>query len=131
MPAQTMRAIAEHEYFKTAAPVVTAVLVGSVGYLFTTLIALEKEVHLLTEGHIPAIEQELKATEDELSKLKEKMTEIRIDHSGIKQHIPRIINCLGNKVLAQHHTRGTKSNINIINQKPFCRCFNCILKGIF
>jgi len=88
MPAQTMRAIAEHEYFKTAAPVVTAVLVGSVGYLFTTLIALEKEVHLLTEGHIPAIEQELKATEDELSKLKEKMTEIRIDHSGIKQHIP-------------------------------------------
>jgi len=30
-------------------------------------------------------------------------------------YIPRIINCLGNKVLAQHHIRGTKSNINIIN----------------
>ena len=42
----------------------------------------------MTEGHIPAIEEELKAPEDDLSKLKEKLTQIRIDHSGIKQHIP-------------------------------------------
>ena len=94
MPVQTMQTIAEHQFFKAAMPVVGAALVGSVTWLFVTVMNLEKEVHLVTEGNIPAIELKLleltDLTEDieaDLEDLRNKLTDVRIDHSGMKQQL--------------------------------------------
>jgi len=94
MPVQTMQSIAEHQFFKAAMPVVGAALVGTVTWLFVTVMTLEKEVHLVTEGNIPAIELKLNElsdlTEDidsDVEELTEKLTDVRIDHSGMKQQL--------------------------------------------
>ena len=50
MPVETMQQIAEHQLFKAATPVVAAALIGSVTWLFVTVMGAEKEIHLLTEG---------------------------------------------------------------------------------
>ena len=92
MPVQTMQSIAEHQLFKAAMPIVAAALIGSVTWLFVTVMAAEKEIHLLKEGKIPAIELKLielmDLTEDiegDVKDLQTKLTDVRIDHSGMKQ----------------------------------------------
>ena len=89
-----MQTIVEHQLFKAAMPIVAAALIGSVTWLFVTVMNLEKEVHLVTEGNIPAIELKLleltDLTEDiesDLEDLQTKLTDVRIDHSGMKQQL--------------------------------------------
>ena len=94
MPVQSMQAIAEHELFKAATPLVAAALIGSVTWLFVTVMNVEKEVHLLQEGNIPVIETKLdelvdltKDIQKHLKDVEGKLTDVRIDHSGIKQQL--------------------------------------------
>ena len=96
MPVQTMQAVAEHQFFKAATPIIAAALIGSVTWLFVTVMDLEKEVHLLTEGKIPTLELKVleltDLTEDlegDLADYREKLTDVRIDHSGMKQQLHR------------------------------------------
>jgi hypothetical protein len=94
MPVETMQQIAEHQLFKAATPVVAAALIGSVTWLFVTVMGAEKEIHLLTEGKIPAIEQRvigLEALTNDLEQdieiIDQHITNVRIDYSGMKQQL--------------------------------------------
>ena len=94
MPVETMQSIAEHQLFKAATPIVAAALIGSVTWLFVTVMGAEKEIHLMKEGKIPAIEQRVtgleELTEDleaDLESVEQKITDVRIDHSGMKQQL--------------------------------------------
>ena len=49
MPVQTMQAIAEHSLFKAALPVVTAALIGSITWLFVTVLEMDKTLHRIEE----------------------------------------------------------------------------------
>ena len=96
MPVQTMQAVAEHQLFKAATPVVAAALIGSVTWLFVTVMNVEKELHLIKEGKIPAIEMGLTEMEDltedlehDIETMEQKLTDVRIDHSGMKEQIKR------------------------------------------
>ena len=94
MPVETMQQIAEHQLFKAATPIVAAALIGSVTWLFVTVMGAEKEIHLLNEGTIPAIEQRVigleALTEDlehDIETIEQHLTNVRIDHSGMKQQL--------------------------------------------
>ena len=92
MPVETMQQIAEHQLFKAATPIVAAALIGSVTWLFVTVMGAEKEIHLLTEGKIPAIEQRViglevltKDLEHDIETIEQHTTNVRFDYSGMKQ----------------------------------------------
>ena len=53
MPVQTMQAIAEHSLFKAALPLVTVALVGSISWIFVTVMDLDKVQHRIAELSSP------------------------------------------------------------------------------
>ena len=85
-----LQAIAEHQLFKTAIPIITAVLIGSVSYLFSTVLELEKEVYLLKAGKLPTIEQGVKRNEEGSEELETQVMEIRIFKDNVNSNIPRL-----------------------------------------
>jgi len=86
MPVQSMQAVAEHQLFKAATPLIATALIGSVTWLFVTVIELDKKIHVL-EDQVVGIEKDLLTGYSKIEKLRDKLTDIRIEHSGIKSKI--------------------------------------------
>ena len=91
MPVQTMQSVAEHQLFKAATPLVAAALIGCITWLFMTVMSVEKELHLLQQGKIPTLELKVleltdlaEDIEGDLEDLRNKLTDVRIDHRGMK-----------------------------------------------
>ena len=59
MPVQTMQAIAEHSLFKAALPLVTVALVGSISWIFVTVMELDKVQHRIEDSEIPQINKDI------------------------------------------------------------------------
>ena len=78
MPVQTMQAIAEHSLFKAALPVVTAALIGSITWLFVTVLEMDKTLHRIEESEIPQINKDIADGYNKLDELEKQMTELRI-----------------------------------------------------
>ena len=86
MPVQSMQAVAEHQLFKAATPLVAAALIGSVTWLFVTVIDLDKKIHVL-EDQMSGAQQDILSGYIKLEKLKDTLTEVRIDQSGMKSKL--------------------------------------------
>ena len=78
MPVQTMQAIAEHSLFKAALPVVTAALIGSITWLFVTVLEMDKVLHRVEESEIPQINKDIADGYNKLDELEKQMTDMRI-----------------------------------------------------
>ena len=78
MPVQTMQAIAEHSLFKAALPIVTAALIGSITWLFVTVLDLDKTLHKVEESEIPQINADIANGYKKIEELEKTMTELRI-----------------------------------------------------
>ena len=78
MPVQTMQAIAEHSLFKAALPIVTAALIGSITWLFVTVLEMDKTLHRIEESEIPQINQDIADGYNKLDELEKQMTDMRI-----------------------------------------------------
>ncbi len=59
MPIQTMQNIAEHSMFKAALPIVCAALIGSITWIFVTVMDLDKVLHRVEESEIPQINADI------------------------------------------------------------------------
>ena len=78
MPVQTMQAIAEHSLFKAALPLVTVALVGSISWIFVTVMALDKVQHRIEDSEIPQINKDIADGYNKLDELEKQMTDLRI-----------------------------------------------------
>ena len=78
MPVQTMQAIAEHSLFKAALPLVTAALIGSITWLFVTVLEMDKVLHRVEESEIPQINKDIADGYNKLDELEKQMTDMRI-----------------------------------------------------
>ena len=78
MPVQTMQAIAEHSLFKAALPIVTAALIGSITWLFVTVLEMDKVLHRVETSEIPQINQDLANGYKKIEELEKQMTDMRI-----------------------------------------------------
>ena len=78
MPVQTMQAIAEHSLFKAALPLVTVALVGSISWIFVTVMELDKVQHRIEDSEIPQINKDIADGYKKLDELEKQMTEMRI-----------------------------------------------------
>ena len=78
-----MQAIAEHSLFKAALPLVTVALVGSISWIFVTVMELDKVQHRIEDSEIPQINKDIADGYKKLDDLEKQMTEMRIRFAEI------------------------------------------------
>ena len=83
MPVQTMQAIAEHSLFKAALPLVTVALVGSISWIFVTVMELDKVQHRIEDSEIPQINKDIADGYKKLDDLEKQMVNMRIQFAEL------------------------------------------------
>ena len=78
-----MQSVAEHSLFKAALPLVCAALVGSITWLFVTVLDLDKEIYRMQNSDIPQINKDLADGYKKLDELQKQMTDMRIKFAEI------------------------------------------------
>mgnify|MGYP000164997375 CR=1 FL=1 len=78
MPVQSMQAVAEHQLFKAALPIIAAALIGSVTWLFVTVLEMDKVLHRVETSEIPQINKDIADGYKKLDELEKQMTDMRI-----------------------------------------------------
>jgi len=73
-----MQAIAEHSLFKAALPLVTVALVGSISWIFVTVMSLDKVQHRIEDSEIPQINKDIADGYKKLDDLEKELTDLRI-----------------------------------------------------
>ena len=78
MPVQSMQQIAEHSLFKAALPLICAILIGSITWIFVTVMDLDKVLHKIEESEMPQIKADITKANQKLDELEKQMTDMRI-----------------------------------------------------
>ena len=78
MPIQSMQRVAEHSLFKAALPLVCAALIGSITWIFVTVMDIDKVLHRVEESEIPQINKDLVLGYKKIEELEKQMTDMRI-----------------------------------------------------
>ena len=78
MPMQTMQSIAEHSLFKAALPLICAALIGSITWIFVTVMDLDKVLHRVETSEIPQINADIAKGYEKIDELEKQMTDMRI-----------------------------------------------------
>ena len=78
MPVQSMQQIAEHSLFKAALPLICAALIGSITWIFVTVMDLDKVLHRVEDSEIPQINKDIADGYKKLDELEKQMTDMRI-----------------------------------------------------
>ena len=97
MPIQSMQRVAEHSLFKAALPLICAALIGSITWLFVTVLDLDKVLHRVEESEIPQINKDLVVGYKKIEELEKQMTDMRIrfaelaspGHPGRQPYYPK------------------------------------------
>ena len=83
MPVQTMQSIAEHSLFKAALPIICAALIGSITWIFVTVMDLDKVLHRVEESEIPQINADLANGYKKIEELEKQITDLRIKYAEL------------------------------------------------
>ena len=78
MPVQSMQQIAEHSLFKAALPLICAALIGSITWMFVTVMDIDKELYRIGNSELPQIRQTLETHTKKLEELEKLITSLRI-----------------------------------------------------
>ena len=78
MPVQSMQQIAEHSLFKAALPLICAALIGSITWIFVTVMDLDKVLHRVEESEIPQINANITTVVEKIADLERLITGLRI-----------------------------------------------------
>ena len=83
MPVQTMQSIAEHSLFKAALPIICAALIGSITWIFVTVMDLDKTLHRVEQSEIPQINKDIADGYNKLDELEKQITDLRIRYAEL------------------------------------------------
>ena len=83
MPVQTMQNIAEHSLFKAALPIICAILIGSITWIFVTVMDLDKTLHRVEQSEIPQINADIAEGYKKIEELEKLMTDMRIKYAEL------------------------------------------------
>ena len=78
-----MQQVAEHSLFKAALPLVCAALVGSISWIFVSVMDLDKLVHKIEDSEIPQINKDLADGYKKLDELEKQMVNMRIQFAEL------------------------------------------------
>ena len=88
MPIQSMQSIAEHSLFKAALPLVCAALIGSITWIFVTVMDMDKVLYRVEESEIPQINADIANGYKKIEELEKTMTELRIKFAELSPGHP-------------------------------------------
>ena len=88
MPIQSMQRVAEHSLFKAALPLVCAALIGSITWIFVTVMDIDKVLHRVEESEIPQINKDIVLGYKKIEELEKQMTDLRIKFAEINANSP-------------------------------------------
>ena len=83
MPIQTMQNIAEHSMFKAALPIVCAALIGSITWIFVTVMDLDKVLHRVEHSEIPQINADIAKGYEKIEEMEKLITNLRIRYAEL------------------------------------------------
>ena len=83
MPVQSMQREAEHSLFKAALPLVCAALIGSITWIFVTVMDIDKVLHRVEDSEIPQINKDIMLGYKKIEELEKQMTDMRIKFAEI------------------------------------------------
>ena len=83
MPVQTMQSIAEHSLFKAALPIICAALIGSITWIFVTVMDLDKTLYRVETSEIPQINADIANGYKKIEELEKQMTDLRIRYAEL------------------------------------------------
>ena len=78
MPVQSMQRVAEHSLFKAALPLVCAALIGSITWIFVTVMDIDKVLHRVEDSEIPQINKDIMLGYKKIEELEKQMPDMRI-----------------------------------------------------
>ena len=74
MPVQSMQRVAEHSLFKAALPLVCAALIGSITWIFVTVMDIDKVLHRVEDSEIPQINKDIMLGYKKIEELEKQKT---------------------------------------------------------
>ena len=83
MPIQSMQSIAEHSLFKAALPLICAALIGSITWIFVTVMDLDKVLHRVEESEIPQINADIANGYKKIEDMEKQITDLRIKYAEL------------------------------------------------
>ena len=86
----SMAAVAEHSMVKAATPFIIAFLIGAVSWMFSSIIDLQNQMILLSEGKFAHLEEKLDVLSLQVEKTNSLVTDLRIASSSRRHPTERV-----------------------------------------
>ncbi len=78
----TMAAVAEHSLVKALTPFIVAALIGFSGWVFSSVMSLQQEVKLISDGSIQHLEEKVDHLSERIDELAATLTDLRVSLGG-------------------------------------------------
>ena len=78
----TLSAVSEHSLVKASVPFLVAAIVGVCGWLFTSVMSLEQQVKLISEGTVHNLEEKVDSLSDKIDAMNVILTDLRVSLGG-------------------------------------------------
>ena len=78
----TLSAVSEHSLVKAAVPFLVAAILGFCSFLFTSVMSLEQQVKLISEGTVHNLEEKVDALSDKIDAMNTILTDLRVSLGG-------------------------------------------------
>ena len=78
----TLSAVSEHSLVKAAVPFLVAAILGFCSFLFTSVMSLEQQVKLISEGTVHNLEEKVDALSDKIDEMNTILTDLRVSLGG-------------------------------------------------
>ena len=78
----TMAAVAEHSLVKALTPFVVAALIGFSGWVFSSVMSLQQEVKLISDGSIQHLEEKVDHLSERIDEMTTILTDLRVSLGG-------------------------------------------------
>ena len=80
--ANSMAAVAEHSLVKAATPFIVAALIGFSGWVFSSVMSLQQEVKLISDGTVHNLEEKVDALSLKIDAMNVTLTDLRVSIGG-------------------------------------------------
>ncbi len=78
----TILAVSEHNLVMAAVPFVVAAILGFCSFLFTSVMSLEQQVKLISEGTVHNLEEKVDKLSDKIDSMNIILTDLRVSLGG-------------------------------------------------
>jgi len=78
----TIMAVSEHSLVKATVPFLVAAILGFCSFLFTSVMSLEQQVKLISEGTVHNLEEKVDKLSDKIDSMNVTLTDLRVSLGG-------------------------------------------------